>query len=326
MLLPPPPAGLVIEGAPAHGRYAGMLARFDWSGLRSPHRRGSIWTRLHHKRWHYIGIGSPELFIGLAIVDVGWTATAFAYLFDRGQRRLLADWHQDGLPGLQVKVGDAPLTGALANFGRRVRLQERDGHLHVEVDTRALRLQAELSMPDAPPLVAIGPIEGGVAHATLKTTAMAVQGSAEAGGQRFSLDGAVAALDASNGLLARNTAWRWASAHAPDLGFNLQQGYFGGQENVLWLDGRPIPLAGAQFEFNAAAPLEPWQIRTEDGLLDLRFTPEGARAEDRDLWIAASHYVQPIGRFDGFVRASAEAPQREVRGLVGVTEDHRSRW
>ena len=68
--------------------------------------------RLHHKRWHYIGLGNQQLFIGLAIVDLGWTGTAFAYLFDRRQRRLLADWSQDGLPGLQVQVGDAPLRGA----------------------------------------------------------------------------------------------------------------------------------------------------------------------------------------------------------------------
>lgn len=329
MSLPAPPAALVLDGAPAHGRYAGPLARFDWSGLRAPHRRGALWMRLHHKRWHYLGIGNSRLFIGLAVVDVGWTGTAFAYLFDRQQGRLLADWHQDGLPGLQARVGDAPLMGAHARFrgfGSRVELREQDGCLQLAVNTRTLRLQARIAAPNAAPLVAIGPIEGGVAHATLKTTAMAVQGYAEAGGERFSLDDAVAALDASNGLLARDTAWRWASAHSRELGFNLQQGYFGGQENVLWLDGRPIPLAGAQFEFDAAAPLQPWRVRTEDGLLDLRFTPEGARSEDRNLLIAASHYVQPIGRFDGFVRAAPDAPVREVRDLVGVTEDHRSRW
>ncbi len=329
--LPTPPRELVAQGAPVFGRFAGSPARLDWRGLQPPWRRGPLWMRLHHKRWHYVGIGSEQLFIGVAIVDVGWTGTAFAYLFDRRQGRLLADWSRDGLPGLQVRVGDAPLGGARARFrglGSRLELRERDGGLRLEVAVRGLRLQAKLAAQalPAPPLLAVGPIEGGIAHATLKTPAMAVAGWAEAGGQRFALDGALAALDASNGYLARHTAWRWASAHGAGIGFNLQQGYFGGRENALWLDGRLIPLGAARFDFDASAPLQPWRVQTEDGLLDLHFTPEGARAEDRDLGFAASHYVQPIGRFDGWVRATAGAEPREVRDLLGVTEDHRSRW
>lgn len=193
--------------------------------------------------------------------------------------------------------------------------------------TRPLRIEARLDLAAmAPPLLAIGAIAGGIAHATQKTSALAVRGWAEAEGRRFELDEAWAAVDASNGLLARDTAWRWASAHRPDLGFNLQQGYFGGQENVLWLDGRPISLGPAHFDFDAAQPMKPWHVRTEDGLLDLVFTPEGARAENRNLGFAASRYVQPVGSFAGTVRAASGAPLREVRDLLGVTEDHHSRW
>lgn len=325
----PSPLAVVSSGSPAHGRYAGRIARIDWSPLQP--RPGWLWRRMHHKRWQYVGLGNEEVFIGVAIVDLGWTATAFAYLFDRGERRLRADWHQDGLPGLQARVSDEPLTGAHAWFRgptARLSLQHRpDDSLELQVDTRALRLHARLELADmAPPLLAIGPIAGGLAHATQKTTALPVQGWAEAGGRRFMLDSAFAAVDASNGLLARDTAWCWASAHAPGVGFNLQQGYLGDQENLLWLDGRPIPLGTARFEFDAMQPLQPWRVHTDDGLLDLAFTPEGLRQDSRDLGFAASHYVQPVGTFSGWVRADPAAPRRDVRGLLGVTEDHRSRW
>lgn len=331
MKLPPAPDALTVNGQARHGRYAGRLPRFDWG----PHlaERSALWRWWHHKRWHYVGIGHEDFFIGVAIVDVGWTATAFAYLFDRRERRLLADWSQDGLPGLQCRVGDAPLAGADAWFrgpGARLALRQADGDaLQLSVRVRGLRLGARLDLAAmAPPLLAIGPIEGGLSHATQKTSALPVSGWAEADGRRFLLDGAATAIDASNGLLARDTAWRWASAHAPGLGFNLQQGYFGTQENVLWLDGRPIGLGAAHFDFDfdAAAPLAPWHIRTDDGLLDLVFTPEGARAENRNLLIAASRYVQPIGTFSGWVRASAKAEPRRVERLLGVTEDHHSKW
>jgi len=317
------PASVVRDGTPAHGRYAGRIARIDWSGL--TRRRSWLWRRLHHKRWHYVGLGDERLFIGVAIVDLGWTCTAFAYLFDRERRELLADWAQDGLPGLQAGVSDAPLAGAHAWFrgpGARLELAHEAGDgLRLSVRTRALRIEAQLGLQGmAPPLLAIGPIEGGIAHATQKTTALPVLGRAEADGRAFDLDGAWAAVDASNGLLARDTAWRWASAHRPDVGFNLQDGYFGDQENVLWLDGRPTPLGAARFEFDAARPLRPWRVSTDDGRLDLVFTPEGLRAADRNLGFAASHYVQPVGSFSGRVLT------RQVGGLPGVTEDHRSLW
>ena len=325
----PAPSAVVIDGQPAHGRHAGRIGRIDWSPLRP--RPAWLWRKLHHKRWHYVGLGNADVFVGVAIVDVGWAVSAFAYLFDRRSRSLRADWSQDGLPGLQAGVSDAPLAGARTWFrgpGARLSLVHQDGdRLRLMVATRALRLQAELQLQDmAPPLLAIGPIEGGVAHATQKTTALPVRGWAEAGGHRFALDGAWAAVDASNGLLARDTAWRWASAHRGDVGFNLQQGYFGAQENVLWLDGRPIALAAAHFEFDAARPLAPWRVSTDDGLLDLVFTPEGARAAHKDLGFAASRYVQPVGTFAGTLRAAPGAAPRRVTDLLGVTEDHCSRW
>lgn len=323
------PASAVINGAPAFGRHIGRLARVDWAGLRERH--SWLWHRLHHKRWHYVGLGNDEIFIGAAIVDIGWTCTAFAYLFDRRAGRLLADWGQDGVPGLQAGVSDALLTDAQAWFrGPRARLSLRHvagDRLRLQVATRALRLEAELDLAAMPPpLLAIGPIDGGLAHATQKTTALPVRGWAEAGGMRFSLDGAWAAVDASNGLLARDTAWRWASAHGPGVGFNLQQGYFGSHENLMWLDGRPIALGAAHFEFDPAQPLTPWRVHTEDGLLDLVFTPEGARAADKRYGFAASRYVQPIGTFTGALRATPHAEPRSVKDLLGVTEDHRSLW
>ncbi|MBT9493432.1 MAG: DUF2804 domain-containing protein [Paucibacter sp.] len=330
--LPAPPHEVVIAGAPAIGRYAGRIPQIDWQGLSGAHRRSALWRRLHHKRWHYVGLGNDELFIGVAIVDLGWTCTAFAYVFERRSKSLLANWRQDGLPGLQCRVSDQPLSGCDSWFrgpGARLSLRHRPSDtLSLNVQTAGIAMQAELSLAEAAPmLLAIGFIEnGGVAHATQKSPALRVSGKLLIAGRSYSLDDAVASLDASNGLLARNTDWRWACAHRADVGFNLQNGYFGANENALWLQGELIPLGAARFEFDPSRPLAPWHVSTDDGLLDLSFSPEGARQEDRNLGIAASHYIQPVGTFSGLVKASKDALPFAVKGLLGVTEDHQSRW
>lgn len=338
--LPPAPEHVVRDGQPLQGRYAGRIDRIDWSALQGPHARSWLWRQLHHKRWQYVGIGNEEVFVGVAIVDLGWMCTAFAYAFDRLRHEVVANWRQDGLRGLQGAVSDEPVHGAKAWFKgpyARLRIEhgaaEEDGeaidgdNLEVSVRTRAMKVQVDLSLAGAAPfLLGVGPVQGGLAHATQKSSALPVSGWLNVRGRRFDLSNAVACVDSSNGLLARDTEWRWACAHRADVGFNLQQGYFGGQENALWLDGGLIPLGAAHFDFDPRQPMAPWKIRTEDGLLDLVFTPEGARHEDRDVGIAASHYVQPVGTFAGWVKASADARPREVSGLLGVTEDHRSRW
>lgn len=331
MTLPAAPSHVVAAGEPESGRYRGRVAHVDWTDLHTARQRSALWRRLHHKRWQYVGIGSGDLFIGVAIVDLGWCCSSFAYLFDRRERRLLADWSQEGLPGRSGGVSDAPVDGSHAWFrGRRAALSVQHvagDQLQLRVDVPGLRIEATLALPaSAPLLLAIGPIDGGAAHATQKSSALATTGWAEAQGRRFELDQAFGSLDSSNGLLAHRTAWRWASAHSPEVGFNLQQGYFGDYENVLWLDGYLIALGAARFEFDPAQPLRPWHVHTDDARLDLRFTPEGARQADLDLGLVASHYVQPVGTFDGWVRAAPGDAKRPVQGLLGVTEDHRSKW
>lgn len=330
-MLMPSPSSIVQDGIPALGRHAGRTGPVDWSELTGEDARSWWWRLRHHKRWQYVGIGSEEVFIGVAIVDLGWACTAFAYVFDRVRGEIVANWRQDGLPDLQGGVSDHLLDDADGWYrGPRARLSIQHGEddtVTLSVRTPAMKVQAEMSLDNmAPALLAVGRIEGGGVHATQKTSALPVCGWLNVRGRRFDLAQAVASVDCSNGLLARDTDWRWASAHSVDVGFNLQQGYFGSKENALWLDGQLIALGEARFEFDPKQPMAPWKVTTDDGLVDLVFTPEGARQEDRNLGLVASHYVQPVGTFSGTVRAAKEAPARQVSRLLGVTEDHRSRW
>ncbi|GAB3538231.1 DUF2804 domain-containing protein [Noviherbaspirillum agri] len=328
--LPPAPASILHEdGTPRFGRYAGHVDKIDWTKLAMPFARSGLWRRFHHKRWQYVALATEELFCGIAIVDIGWTNTAFAYAFDRRQKREVGSFSQDGISGLTARVSDRPVNGTASRFRflqNRIAYSQVDGRYRLALRCSNFQIDAEFDAATAAPqLLAVGPIAGGAVHATQKSSGMPLTGEVRAGGKRYALDGGVASLDYSNGLLARETSWRWASAHSLTVGFNLQNGYFGGHENALWLDGEVFPLGAASFDYNAADPMAPWHIHTDDGLLDLQFHPEGMRRQDKNLLVAASRYAQPIGIFRGWVRsAQGDAPRRVE--LVGVTEDHYSRW
>jgi hypothetical protein len=328
MTLPAAPASVVDRhGQPTMGRFAGQAASFDWAALAAPYRRSAWWRRFHHKRWHYVSLACDELFCAVAIVDLGWTSTAFAYAFDRGQRKLVAAFSQDGIPGLSAQLAsDAGGESRFRFLSQRIAIGANgDGAHSITLRCGDFEIDAQ-AVGQGPLLLAVGAVEGGSVHATQKSPGLALAGEVRIGARRIDLAGGVASIDYSNGLLARNTGWRWACAHSLELGFNLQAGYFGANENALWLDGQIIPLGAAQFDFNPADPMADWHVSTDDGLLDLRFSPEGMRREDKNLIVAASHYVQPIGTFSGIVRVAPGAPAVAVKQLAGVTEDHRSRW
>jgi hypothetical protein len=322
MTLPAAPASpLLPDGSPAFGAYQGECRRVSWDGLRGA--PGPLWRFLHLKKWHYVSIAGPRLVFATAIVNLGWVGSAFAYVFDRVDRTLKVNLSFTGLPPL---VADRPGEGAVSTVsarGMHLRLERPEGspvwRLHAR--WRSLAVDATLdAAAAAPTLCAVARIDGGAGNCTHKTPCLPATGTIVADGVTYTLDGHTASLDHTAGLLARDTRWKWVSAAAPGVALNLVEGFNGPVENAVWLDGVLHPVGPAEIVHDPAAPRSPWRIRTTDGAVALTFTPEGERSEDKDLIVAASRYTQPIGTFRG------KLMEREIDGLVGVTEDHAARW
>ncbi|MDC7715307.1 DUF2804 domain-containing protein [Vogesella sp. LYT5W] len=325
--LPPAPARLVHErGVPAFGMYRGTVEQLSWRALRAPLAK-QLTRQLHHKRWQCAAISHPDFFIGVAVIDTGWCGSAFAYLFDRQRRELVASFSSSGLPLISTRIENRSFGDATFRQGKDcIAFRRADGRLELTVNTPALRLAAHIALPEPHSVMAAIAPGNWLAHATHKSSALPISGYAEYADRRLLLDDASASLDAANGLLARDTTWCSARAHDHRIGFNLQQGYMGDAENAVWLDGVPHRVGAARFEFDATQPLAPWQIRTDDGAVALTFTPEGVRQQEQDLLIAASHSRQPIGCFSGRIIHPHTGVAHEVSQLLGITEEHHSRW
>ncbi len=325
--LPAAPLALVHErGIPAFGMYQGIVEKIDWRPLAVP-LLSRLTRKLHHKRWQYACVGGEAFFLGVAIVDTGWAATAFCYLFDRHTRQIEAGFSVTGLPHVHARLSDAVFGDAEFKSGpRRLTFKRQADRLELSIAAPEMRVAAHLPLTDTPPVLAAIAPANWLAHSTHKVGGLAAVGFVDAAGKRYSLNGATAALDSSNGLLARHTRWRWASAHNRELGFNLQAGFMGTAENALWLDGQLWRVGEVEFDFDPDRPDAPWTLQSKDGLVDLRFTPEGVRREDRNFGLARSRYVQPVGTFDGWLKPYPSAAPRPVSALLGVTEDHESLW
>ena len=331
-LAPPPESVLDAHtGAPRIGSFRGALPRVDLASV----GRGRLWRFAHHKRWMYVAIASDEFYIGVAVVHLGYVASAFAFVFERTAMRLRVDRSSLG-PPFVCSVTDTTGEGCAARYrlpGTSVLIERSPGTADyaVQVLMEDLNLHARLEGASAPPpLAAIASVPGGLLNATEKRALLRVTGGVTVCGRRHGLDGALAGFDYTQGLLARHTAWRWAFAlgrarGGERVGLNLVEGFVGEPECAVWIDDELFPLGEGRFEFDRDRPLAPWRVRTVDDRVDLRFEPGGMHAERRSLGLIRSRFVQPVGLFHGRI-APAGQGELALERVVGVTEDQDMLW
>ena len=132
------------DGQIQFGRYLGRTSRINWSrtGL------NPLWRFLHWKRWQYASVVGQDCVVAVAIVDLGWAMNAFAYVFDRRARRVLADVSLIGVRPLSGSVADDVTPGAKSTFGRGgARLSiERSGSIwNISVSCQQLKVKPTLA-------------------------------------------------------------------------------------------------------------------------------------------------------------------------------------
>ena len=330
--LPPAPRRLVESGAPVFGAWAGSVLDAGFAGLAGDYPRSAVDRRLVEKRWVYLLVPLREAMLALAIVDTGYLSSGICAVFDRESRRLLAD-SNPVLPPLLARISDAPADGLDARLAGplvRARFQRSAGRILATAKWGNVDVDLALDADGAPPaLSACCPLGPGRFNFTQKLIGLRGNGEIRVGNTRFPVAGESCGMDFTHGCLLRETRWKWAFATGTGrvAGFNFSEGFMqqGTGECAAWIDGAPVATGPVQFEHDPDRPLDLWHVRSADGSVDLTFRPEGQRAQDIDLKLIASRYVQPFGAFEGHV-TSATGERVALRDLPGVVEDHEARW
>ncbi len=281
---------------------------------------GRVRRLLKEKRWQYFAAADDAVAVGGAIVDLGYAGNGFFWAVDR-RTGALHEGEALVLPPF-VHVGDAPGDARLG----AVSLARIAGGLQAKGRLGPVGFSVQLLEEGGPALTAVAKVPGGGVNLTCKQAALRAFGTVELGGRTHELGAsAMGLLDYTHGLLARETAWRWAAgsgrlADGSPVGFNLVEGFNDGLENGVWIGGRPQAVGAAAFSWDPGRPEARWRVQTADGRVDLRLDVEAVRAKDLDLGLAASRYRQPIGRWSGRIGGAA------MEGVFGVAEDHLARW
>ncbi|MGL4474440.1 MAG: DUF2804 domain-containing protein [Shewanella sp.] len=332
-----PPQLIAPSGEPQYGYFDGIVAElnlddFDYQTcMDKPASR--LAKHFHYKQFQFVGIKTRDYVIGVALADIGYLGSGFAYIYHIKTNRLTQiDWLKPLGLGYQTVPSPKQGIGTIADRHASVRFTITDGQWHLSLQSMAINAELDLIAPPLSlPLALCNPTGYSGWTYTQKHNALKVKGTLTIDGAAVSLLGSSAGYDFSAGFMRRDTSWCWASINSITadgaIGLNLAAGVneTGLNENVFWCNGERHLLGPVQFEFSRKNLNQAWQIKSIDGRVNLSFQGLNQRSERRNLWLLKSNFRQNIGVFNGYV-IDNQGRRHIIDNLLGLTEDHYARW
>ncbi|MEA2058144.1 MAG: DUF2804 domain-containing protein [Actinomycetota bacterium] len=298
--------------------------------------------RFRTKRWDYYGVTTPDVYFSVTIADLGYAGQVFAYLVDFAD----ATYHEETITLPPGRITDLPRnsTAGDATFDNgRVSVSFRVGEqgrrvraAWPEFGGAALTADVSLSLPSAhQSTVVVVPIGDRSFYYNRKINCLAARGTIQIGDRTISLEprSCLGTLDWGRGVWPYNSFWVWVSASGftsdgGTVGLNFGSGFgdtSAATENSLLLDGRIHKLGEVEVTYDDEHFMRPWRMRSNDGRVDLEFTPFVERAAKTNLVVIRSEVHQVFGHFEGTV-TDDDGNTVVIDRLIGWAEEHHARW
>lgn len=290
-------------------------------------------------QFHYIGLISEEVIIGLAIVDLKIVSNAFVYFYSVKEKKFFEQSFLQPF-SLQTRFDKKPDNGITSfnkgdtQFYIAASNSPRSRHIKLNLKSGDF-LEVSLTEPAGFTPLALCTRSGynGWTY-TQKANALDVEGMLSWEKKHYVLrsPAMLGSYDWSCGYMRSETFWNWGSLSGMledgrRIGLNIAAGTneTGFTENIFWLNGEPHKIDTVDFNFDRDNILLPWRIRSYDGRLNLLFRPEGIRKEKINALLIASNFKQLFGRYYGEMM-TRQGETIRLHGQLGFAEDHYAKW
>lgn len=291
--------------------------------------------KMGFNQFQFIGLTGNDFILGVAIVSLKWVSNCFIYVYQPSTKTFKEySWLKPLSMGFSTSNQPNGGTWSFKSGKNQVIIKAESGKrtLDLKVGTE---LSANVNIDETNqynplPVCCRAGYNGWVF--TQKSTALDFTGDVIWQGNKIDSSEMLASVDWSCGYMRRETFWLWSSlscktADGTKIGFNLAAGVneTSDTENGLWINNELIKLDRARFTFNRRDRNSSWQVSTSDGLIDLRFEPEGERKEKINAGFIASNFTQLFGRFYGTIKDKM-GKEHKIEGATGFCEDHFAKW
>jgi hypothetical protein len=298
----------------------------------------------YHK-FNYIGVSAGKYMFGFAAVNLGYAYNVFTFLYEQKKGMIFSYDKKSPIKGKKFSFPDNPDEYLMEYKTKKDELTVIKSHKDKKLEIRGnfgqkflFEADFKFSIEDNQPLRVLNPSQPTRWTYTEKFSPLRPENLAVYfDGQQLDMPKhhAIAIYDWSGGYLRRETNWYWASmggiledetAVGANFAALVNETYY--SENAFWIDNQRTRVPRLIFDFDNADPYKPWHIYSEDGLVDLTFTPEDERNDKVNLGpLGKSTFRQFLGEFKGFYSPDGTEKARvDVSGIRGFCEIHRAIW
>lgn len=333
---------------------AGELTQTGWARKNLPiYRRSDIKvSKLRVKEWDYYLVANDRFAVALTVADNGYMGLDSISLLEFQNKRQTTKSPIRLLPMGRTGLPDSSGEGVTASSGKGYGLtflhtSGEDGtpvrRLLFQMDNfrDGRSIQGSLTLfhePEESMTICTPFDKPGHFYLNQKINCMRAGGEVTLGDETFSFDPAdsFAVLDWGRGVWTYRNTWYWSSAsglaEGQPFGFNLGYGFgntSAATENALIYEGKVHKLSHVKFHIPGRPGqedfLRPWTFTSDNGRLELEFTPILDRAACTDLKLLKSDQHQVFGRFNGRVVLD-DGRTLQVKDLLGFAEKVVNRW
>jgi len=326
----------LVEGGERHfGRFAKTPIANPFDATRGP-TLAYDWFRT--KEWVGFTLIHHDLASSMIIQDAKYLATSEFYIFDRHEKDLFQYSanriaHPLHLPS-DLLHDSCTFASSAYGVGYSFELDQVRVVIDIAATKTAPAVKGRLSLDSdhaSPPLVVSARMPDGGTMYTNKIV-YPVSGVIVCGERRYVFNPKkdFAILDEHKSRLPYRTDWTWGTFAMPVTGgitganLAIRPALEGEQEECcIWTPTAAEPLADVSFTPLGDDDLSPWHIASEDGRVDVTFTPEGHKAVNQNLLVAQIEYAQWYGHYDGILQGADKA--WSVKGVPGVVEKMHAR-
>lgn len=323
------------------GYATGLIKTYDRSRIRAPKWR--------IKEWDYYLVSNDSFALALTVADNGYMGLDSISWIDLDAGTHSTQSRMSAFPMGKRSMPASSEDGRVSSEGKQYRMDFKTengqrhlfGHMYdFGGPDQPLLFDLVLEKPPSESIVMVTPFHHRP-HAfyyNQKIPLMPAEGRVVLQGQEhlFSPASSFGTLDWGRGVWTYRNTWYWSSASGIVDGhrFAINLGYGFGDtsaatENMLFVDGAAHKLEHVVFDIPVKDGhedyLSPWQIRDDQGRIELTFTPILDRSARMDYWVLGSNQHQVFGRFTGIVRPTP-AMEIHVEGLTGFAEKVFNKW
>jgi hypothetical protein len=290
------------------------------------------------KRWNHWCIINPQWMLAITQADFDYVGLAAAQFVDLVSGKNIS-FSQTRLFARDCDLPDQPFEShAFDHPLLQLRVNENSYHSAISLSASnhagdvlqaILHVQRPAHVDSANLVVPLGPNSF---HATSRQMALPCTGNLQLNGNHYECADAqsLASMDFGRGVWPLKSYWTRAAFAAPGgIAANFGTGWTdhsGLSENTLWFGGQAVHLNNpVSIHAESADSMAVRQLRSEDGSVQLSFTPFQKHVTNRRFGPLYLNNRQIFGHFNGILRGAQHecVPVNNALGWLGVTE---SRW